>query len=265
MTTTTIETDVDAKPATVVQHDRSNQLALDGLLPSVDELLLQLVAANDDLRKATELVSEAKDTQKGVERRREFVVAQLAQRGLNLRDKRISFDLKPGQFAIDRETGEFVTATATATAPERGAYERIPQEAAPEFCICGSLMSASAADHDRAHAETVSVLIAEIAPAAAGAPRAIGGIHAPGQPCREAACQKIIAFAISPNLKELPVDVVPTEDGDYVVDGEIEFEGKPRVQLAKAKAHPDVTQRYTSHYKTCENPHRFSKNGGAKK
>lgn len=276
MTTTTTRTTVDGEEADIHQRPELEQLTI--IECSTEELCALLSAKDHELRDQEDLVDRGKKKLKTLESQHEEIVRELARRGdpgrtlplfaPKTRNGAAGQEMAPATIAASNEPiaqpGVRRLALPGPTY-EAGAYERIPQETAPEFCICGSLMSASAADHDRAHAETVSELIAEIAPAAATGPRAIGGIHAPGQPCREESCRAIVAFAISPNLKELPVDVVPTEDGEYVVDGEIEFEGKPRVSLAKAKSHPDVTQRYTNHFRTCAKPGRFSKNGGAKK
>ncbi len=271
--TTTTRTTVDGDEAEIKQRPEIEQLAI--IESSTEELCALLSAKDHELRDQDDLVDREKKKLKALESQHEEIVRELARRG------------DPGRalplFAPKPHTnGSAGASVATATsepieqpgtmrlalpgaAAERGAYERIPQEAAPELCICGSLMTASAEEHDREHAKAVADLVAEIAPAAAAGPRAIGGVNAPGFPCHEPACGKIIAFAISPNLKALPVDVVPTEDGEYVVTGDVEFEGKTRVQLALAKKHPAVAQCYTSHFKTCAAPGRFSRNGGATK
>jgi hypothetical protein len=73
--------------------------------------------------------------------------------------------------------------------------------------------------------------------------------------CRE--CEADIFFAKTPNDKSVPLDIVPAEDGAYVlVAGE---PGEP-IELEKFDADRHAGRaRYTSHFKTCSNPSRFSK------
>jgi len=272
MTTTTTRTTVDGEEAAIHQRPELEQLTI--IECSTEELCALLSAKDHELRDQENLVDRGKKKLKTLESQHEEIVRELARRGdpgrtlplftPKTRNGAAGQEMAPATIAASNEPiaqpGVRRLALPGPTY-EAGAYERIPQEGAPEFCICGSLMSASAAEHDREHAAAMDAQVSTLAPNATLGPRAIGGVHAPAVPCDDPACKKVIAFAISPNLKALPVDVVPTADGEYVVAGDIEVEGKTRVQLAKAKAHPDVTQRYTSHYKTCANPARFSKNG----
>lgn len=75
--------------------------------------------------------------------------------------------------------------------------------------------------------------------------------------CREPSCGAKIIFALSPKGKPLPIDAIPTPDGSYVVAG-LDSRNKLLLRVAEPG---DVLQRYTSHYKTCTAPNRFTKKG----
>jgi hypothetical protein len=147
---TILETPVDGTEAKVVQRDRVQQ-HLPGLLPNVDDLLIALVETSQRVGLAAEAVAkkqeeanELKAAQRGFEVARNSIVAQLAEQGVLIRDKRATETMK--------RVGEpMKPSDAAKTQDDAGNFKRIPSEGNPLFCVCGELMALSDRPHQTAH------------------------------------------------------------------------------------------------------------------
>lgn len=232
---TTMEMTVDGDDAFVILDAHGEQLVM--IEAEDDDVLRSLARKADALGEQEERNERGKQRAKALKAEVDALVRELARRG-----KKSAQMLLPMNGAVKpNPTGE---------------YERIPSEDSPEHCVCGAVRNVDDATHDPIHATFVKALGPELAPSTlakhaqpAEAP-AIGGPDAPPSICKT--CAAPIAFALSPNLKNVPVDLAPSEDGEYVVAGRVNDEkGVLRIQLGKTQDHPGATERYASHFKRC--------------
>jgi|GEM_PF-4766708 len=273
--TTTVQTDVDGSAATVhLDAKRDEQLPLLSADPC--ELAGLLDRKYSELEAQTAVVDREKKKLKVLEAECDDIVAQIRRVGhgetpLPLREpgERVERNVTPAAGeTYDQEPmpAGGTTRIALPTTAAIDPMERIPQESAPEFCVCGALMDSADEGHALSHRQYLDDRAADAAAdEKRRAERLIGSDAAPQTAC--SSCGRPIAFALTPNLKRVPLDFEPVEDGEYVTAGRVLAEGGKEtvVQLARAKAEGETAERYTSHFRTCPFAKQHSRRNGERK
>ena len=81
-------------------------------------------------------------------------------------------------------------------------------------------------------------------------------------PCKS--CKALIRFVTGPNGRSVPIDLEPVADGEYYLSGTPIDSFLVRVADVAENEGNAGQPRYTSHFKTCDDPQRFSHKQGAR-